>query len=108
MACYNLGYDVPYKVWKDVTGKYSNWPVISEKGRSVIRPIFEALFNHFVHRCGLDMPYTEDLLEKFRPEGFNPEGDCSIRPLRCLLPKVWNIWMKTLAVRMRRWPDGRL
>lgn len=76
VARYNLGYDVPYKVWKDVTGKYSNWPVISEKGRGVIRPIFEAPFNHYVHRCGLEMPYTAELLEKFRPEGFNPEGDC--------------------------------
>lgn len=76
VARYNLGYDVPYKVWKDVTGKYSNWPVISEKGRGVIRPIFEAPFNHYVHRCGVEMPYTEELLEKFRPEGFNPEGDC--------------------------------
>ena len=21
----NLGYDVPFHVWKDLTGKYSNW-----------------------------------------------------------------------------------
>lgn len=76
VARYNLGYDVPYKVWKDVTGKYSNWPVISEKGRGVIRPVFEAPFNHYVHRRGLEMPYTAELLEKFRPEGFYPEGEC--------------------------------
>lgn len=75
VARYNLGYDVPYKVWTDVTGKYSGWLVVSEEGRGLIRPVFEAPFNHYVHRKGLEMPYTEELLRKSRPEGACNEGD---------------------------------
>ena len=47
VAKYNLGYNVPFAVWKDVTGKYSNWTEISNKGRGRYMPIFEMAYNHF-------------------------------------------------------------
>lgn len=41
VAKYNLGYNVPFAVWKDVTGKYSNWTEISNKGRGRYMPILK-------------------------------------------------------------------
>ena len=71
VAKYNLGYNVPFAVWKDVTGKYSNWTEISNKGRGRYMPIFEMAYNHFVIRKGMQMPYTEQVLRQIRPEGYD-------------------------------------
>lgn len=71
VAKYNLGYNVPFAVWKDVTGKYSNWTEISNKGRGRYMPIFEMIYNHFVIRKGMQMPYTEQVLRQIRPEGYD-------------------------------------
>ena len=72
VAKYNLGNDdVPFKVWKDITGKYSNWTIISDKSRGKLIPIYEMVYNHYVLRKGLSMPYTEKVLYKTRPEGFD-------------------------------------
>jgi alpha-glucosidase len=72
VAKYNLGYDdVPFRQWTDVTGKYNNWTKISEKARGQLRPIYEIVYNHYVIRKGLKMPYTGQVLEKIRPEGFS-------------------------------------
>ena len=58
-------------MWKDVTGKYSNWTEISNKGRGRYMPIFEMTYNHFVIRKGMQMPYTEQVLRQIRPEGYD-------------------------------------
>lgn len=71
VAKYNLGYNVPFAVWKDVTRKYSNWTEISNKGRGRYMPIFEMTYNHFVIRKGMQMPYTEQVLRQIRPEGYD-------------------------------------
>jgi hypothetical protein len=71
VARYNLGYDVPYTQWTDVTGKYSNWSEISDRGRGRFMPVFELAYNHYVGRMGLSMPYTLQKLEKNRPEGYD-------------------------------------
>ena len=71
VAKYNLWYNVPFAVWKDVTGKYSNWTEISNKGRGRYMPIFEMAYNHFVIRKGMQMPYTEQVLRQIRPEGYD-------------------------------------
>ncbi len=68
---YNLGYDVPFITWTDITGKYNNWTKISEIGRGNFKPVFEICYNHYVNRKGFSMPYTEKVLEKIRPEGFD-------------------------------------
>lgn len=68
-AKYNLGNEVPYIQWKDVTGKYSSWPVISAKGRGQFRAVFEIAYNAFAVRRKLPMPYTLRVLQKIRPEG---------------------------------------
>lgn len=69
-ARYNLGEEVPFRVWQDVTGKYSDWNRISEHSRGYFKPIFEMAYNHYVNRMGLAMPYTERVLSLTRPEGF--------------------------------------
>ena len=74
-AGYNLGEQVPFVQWKDVTGKYSHWTEISSKGRGVFRPIFEIAYNHYVVRKGLAMPWTGRVLEKTRPETLPPHAD---------------------------------
>lgn len=69
LAKYNLGHEVEYVQWEDVTGKYSDWEEISEEGRGDFRAVFEIAYNHYVHRKGLEMPWTKQVLEKIRPEG---------------------------------------
>ncbi|MDR2147583.1 MAG: alginate lyase family protein [Tannerella sp.] len=72
VAKYNLGNDdVPFRQWTDVTGRYNNWTEISDKARGQLRPIYEIVYNHYVNRKGLKMPYTGKALEKIRPEGFS-------------------------------------
>jgi hypothetical protein len=72
VAKYNLGNDdLPFITWKDITGKYSNWTVISPQGRGRFIPIYEMVCNHYVKRKGLSMPYTEQVVNKMRPEGYD-------------------------------------
>jgi hypothetical protein len=71
IANYNLGGEVPFKQWTDVTGKYCNWTVISEKSRGSFKPIYEMAYNHFNRRKGFPMPYTLQVLKKTRPEDFD-------------------------------------
>jgi hypothetical protein len=72
VAKYNLGHDdLPFCQWTDVTGRYNQWTSISEKARGQLRPIYETVYNHYVNRKKLKMPFTEKVLEKIRPEGFS-------------------------------------
>ncbi len=71
VAKYNLGEDVPFKQWKDITGKYCEWPAVSEWGRGRYMPVFEIAYNHYVRRKGMAMPYTERVLSVIRPEGYD-------------------------------------
>jgi len=72
VARYNLGNDnMPFTTWKDVTGKYSDWTVISDKSRGRFIPVYEMAYNHYVHIKGLSMPYTEQVINRIRPEGYD-------------------------------------
>jgi hypothetical protein len=72
VARYNLGDDqVPFTMWKDITGKYSNWSVISTISRGKFIPVYEMVYHHYVTRKGLSMPYTRKVIEKMGPEGFD-------------------------------------
>jgi hypothetical protein len=64
-AKYNLGYDVPY-----YNMYYKFQGLIAEKGRGKFQPIYERVYNHYVHRKNLSMPYTQQVIEQIRPEGF--------------------------------------
>lgn len=74
---YNLGYDVPFKTWTDITGKYCKWDVISKETKNrnggvdtergkCWQPIFYMAYNHYVKRAKLSMPYTTKLLETYK------------------------------------------
>ncbi len=65
----NLGYDVPFTVWKDLTGKYSNWQTLGRASLGAFRSVFEIGYNHYVERRHLEMPYTKMVLGRIRPEG---------------------------------------
>ena len=68
---YNLGYDVPFAQWTDITGKYCQWTEISKQGRGRYMPVFEIAYNHFARRKGLPMPYTLQVLEQIQAEGYD-------------------------------------
>jgi len=65
-ARYNLGSDVTFVPDHDKTGKYSH-DVISP--RSSLRPVYEQIYNHYVHRKGATAPFTQHAAEALRPEG---------------------------------------
>lgn len=71
VAAYNMGQDVPFTQWTDVTGKYCNWPVVSDKGRGRFIPVYEMVYNHYVRRCGLEMPWTRAVIDHCGPEGYD-------------------------------------
>ncbi len=72
----NLGYEVPFERWEDLTGLYCNWTELSTKALGQWRPGFEIPYNHYVGRLGLSMPFTSAALcEHLRPEGEAPGND---------------------------------
>lgn len=66
-AKYNLGQDVPFEPFTDVTGV--RWNNISDEDRGKFRPVFEIAYNHYVTRKGLEMPYTQQVISRISPEG---------------------------------------
>ncbi|MDQ0641092.1 hypothetical protein QF042_004657 [Pedobacter sp. W3I1] len=70
-ASYNLGNQVPFKKWKDITGKYSEWEQISVQGRGRFIPIYQMVYNHYVRRKGLSMPFTQQVIAKMGAEGYD-------------------------------------
>lgn len=82
-ARYNLGYDVPFKIMPELTGKY-HWTYPDEVDqtelltgqraegrRGKFSPVYERVYNHYVTRKGGAMPYVKEVLfdKKVRPEG---------------------------------------
>jgi len=70
-ARYNLGNEVPFKKWKDITGKYSDWEQISVIGRGRFIPVYQMVYNHYVRRKGLLMPFTQQVIAKMGAEGYD-------------------------------------
>lgn len=58
-AKYNLGFEVPCE------------GVISALARGEFRPIYEKVYQHYVHRRSLDMPFTRQVITRMRPEGWH-------------------------------------
>lgn len=73
-AKYNLGQEVPFEPYKDITGKYQA-QVIAEQGRNRLRPIYEMVLNHYEGRKGVPAPYTRQAAETLRPEGAAFQAD---------------------------------
>ncbi len=62
-AKYNLGNDVPCK------------GTIGSKDRGNFRPIYEKVYRHYAVEKNLPMPWTKQVLEKIRPEGWSPDHE---------------------------------
>jgi hypothetical protein len=73
-ASYNLGNDVPFVPYTDITGKYSQ-TVISDLERGNFRPIYEMVYNHYQVRRGVDCPFTRQVAAMLRPEGAAFQAD---------------------------------
>jgi hypothetical protein len=75
VAKYNLGHSVPFTeyTWKyGAPGVWSGsktFTAVSPAARGDLRPIWETVYNHYVHRRGLHAPYTTAFAAKSRPEG---------------------------------------
>jgi len=61
-ARYNLGYEVPFETWKDLTGLYCAWTEPGAMGRGKLWDIYQKPYNHYVKKKGLKIPYTEKVL----------------------------------------------
>jgi hypothetical protein len=67
-AKYNLGNDVSFQEYTDKTGKYHHQkPADQDRGK--LRGVYEIAYNHYVVRKKMEMPYTEQVIKKVRPEG---------------------------------------
>jgi hypothetical protein len=66
VARYNMGIDVPYTPYSnsDVTQ-----PVISDKGRGEMRPIWALFYGHYVQRRGLTVPEIAQMMTRVGLEG---------------------------------------
>ncbi len=73
-AKYNLGQEVPFAPYTDMTGKYKARS-ISPQGRGQLRPIYEMVWNHYEHRRGVPAPFTRQAAERIRPEGTTRNAD---------------------------------
>lgn len=71
VAKYNLGEDVPFTAYTKQAGEPGSQPVtaVSPGSRGNTRPIWELVYNHYVHRRGLAAPYTTRYAAKVRAEG---------------------------------------
>jgi hypothetical protein len=77
-AKYNLGEDVPFEPYTDISGRFPATKV-SESGRGNLRSIYEMVLNHYANRVGLpaeQYKYTSLAADKLRPEGggFNADN----------------------------------
>lgn len=79
VAGYNLGNEMPFKTWVDVTGKYSNWTKPDSSGtstRGTFRGIYSIAYNHYFTRKHLSMPYTKQVLDnKSYVEGYDSDNN---------------------------------
>ena len=67
-ARYNLGFEVPFAPWTDITGKYRHTAISTDR-RGQLRPIYEMVWNHYRNRRGIPAPFTRQAADKLRPEG---------------------------------------
>jgi len=88
-AQYNLGFDVAFSPDRDKTGKYAH-RVISPRG--LLRPVYEQIYNHYVHRRKLALPTRSVRQKRCVPREpqtvpiTQDSAHCSIHALRMILP----------------------
>ena len=67
-AKYNLGEEVPFQRFRSYKGRY-DYSSISKKGRGRFRPIYERIVHHYTKRMERELPWSEKVTVKKRPEG---------------------------------------
>jgi len=77
-AKYNLGEDVPFEPFTDISGRFPA-SKIAAGSRGSLRSIYEMVYNHYANRVGLpadQYKYTKMAADKLRPEkaGFNADN----------------------------------
>ncbi len=69
-AQYNLGQTVRFQPYRSIDGAY-NYPSISAIGRGNFQPVYEKVYHHYHDLKGMPMPFTLQVVNKMRPEGYN-------------------------------------
>ncbi len=69
-AKYNLGEDVRYEPFRSFKGRYY-YKELSSDSRGRFAPIYERIVHHYHDRTGLEMPYSRQVAQQRRPEGFS-------------------------------------
>ena len=64
-AKYNLGHEVPFKPFRSVGGRYYHGKISRRGGFS---PIYEIVYHHYHDRAGMEMPFTNQVIARMRPE----------------------------------------
>jgi len=67
VAKYNLGEDAPFHPVPN--SSFGLQTSLNAKERGELRPVWELVYNHYVHRKGLAAPWTAKMAGKVRPEG---------------------------------------
>ena len=67
-AQYLLGYEVPFRTYSDQSRTHTE---ISAVNREQRRPIYEMVWNHYTNRRGVPAPFTRELADAIRPEGWH-------------------------------------
>lgn len=78
MASYLLGNTVPFATYSDPFRAHTMISQESTADRVAIaranpRPIYEMVWNHYVQRRNVPAPFTQQIAEKIRPEGFRAD-----------------------------------
>ncbi|TWT75023.1 alginate lyase family protein [Allorhodopirellula solitaria] len=71
-AKYNLGMDVPYEPYRSFEGRYF-YKKISDDSRGRLRPMYEKVVSHYVHRQGLDAKYSQQAMLKLRQRAIDSD-----------------------------------
>ncbi|MFG0255437.1 MAG: alginate lyase family protein [Rhodopirellula sp. JB053] len=69
-AKFNLGNEVRYEPYTSFERRY-HYPKISNDSRGRFAPIYERVVHHYHERVGLDMPFSRQVTDSQRPEGFS-------------------------------------
>lgn len=65
-------YTLPFSTYSNRQGTMTS---VSSSGQPNLRPCWESIYNHYVHRKGVDAPWVATMAAHLRPEGNNTNGD---------------------------------
>ena len=87
-ARFMLGEEVPHQQYIAWYGAPVYGPGISQEGRGTFLPIYARIYRHYHDRMGMEMPYTSQIVERYRPEDNNTAFMPWTTLMYCGLPAI--------------------